>query len=366
MRIKFSINHCSETKTSLWLLIYMYYHLYLLMDKTTLQNKKKKITFKSLWTIVKNTVKGFSDDKVTRLSAALSYATIFSFAPFTLVIITIGAFFAQDIEGKLFGELSQLLGTDVAEVLQDVVHKAEVANTSTITTIIGIGVILFSATTIFTSIQESLNTIWGIKPKPKKGWLKLIKNRLLSFSVIIALGFILLVTMSASSIIGLLNERLMAFLPDQTVLLFKLAGIILNIAFTTLVFLLIFKVLPDAKIKYRDVTVGAVVTTILFLIGQYAISIYLSTSNIGSLYGAAASILLLLVWVYYSATIVYIGAEFTKAWANELGSKIYPDEYAVSTRTIEILEDGPVKMDNKKKIDNSSDKPHFGDENNNN
>ena len=316
---------------------------------------KNKITFKSLWTILKNTVQGFSDDKITRLSAALSYVTIFSFAPFILVIINIGAFFAQDVEGKLFGQLSSLLGNDVAKGLQEVVHNAEVADKSLLTTIIGIGVILFSATTVFASIQESLNTIWGIKPKPKKGWLKLIKNRLLSFSVIIALGFILLVTMSLSSIIGLLNERLMAYYPDVTVILFQVIGIALNIVFTSLVFLLIFKMLPDAKIKFRDVAIGAFITTLLFLIGQYAISIYLSRSNIASLYGAAASILLLLVWVYYSATIVYIGAEFTKAWADELGGKIYPDEYAVSTRIIEVHEDKTVSEKKKQIIDNSSD-----------
>ena len=336
------------------------------MEKKITQRRRKKVTLKSLWTILKKTVQGFSDDKVTRLSAALSYATIFSFAPFILVIITIGAFFTQDLEGELFGELSMFLGADVAQTLQDVVHNAQIANTSSLSKIIGVGVILFSATTIFTSIQESLNTIWGIKPKPKKGWLKLIKNRLLSFSVIIALGFILLVTMSTSSIIGLMNERLMAYLPDVTVILFKVIGIILNIAVTASIFLLIFKVLPDAKIKFRDVTIGAAVTTVLFLVGQYAISIYLSTSKIASLYGAAASVLLLLVWVYYSATIVYIGAEFTKAWANELGSKIYPDEYAVSTRTIEIQEDGPINNGNKQEIDNSTDNPHLGDENNNN
>ncbi|NLA61952.1 MAG: YihY/virulence factor BrkB family protein, partial [Bacteroidales bacterium] len=163
-----------------------------------------------------------------------------------------------------------------------------------------------------------------------------------------------------SSIIGLLNQRLMTYLPDVTVVLFKVIGIILNIAVTTSIFLLIFKVLPDAKIKFRDVMIGAVVTTILFLVGQYAISIYLSTSKITSLYGAAASVLLLLIWVYYSATIVYIGAEFTKAWANELGGKIYPDEYAVSTRTIEIQEDGPINNRNKQEIDNSSNKPTGG------
>lgn len=320
---------------------------------------KKKITLQSLWTILKKTVEGFSDDKITRLSAALSYVTIFSFAPFILVIINIGVFFAQDIEERLFSQLSSLLGSDGAKGLQEIVHNAEIANTSPITTIIGIGVILFSATTVFASIQESLNTIWGIKPKPKKDWLKLIKNRLLSFSVIIALGFILLVTMSVSSIIGLINERLMAYYPDVTVILFQVVGIILNIAFTSLVFLLIFKMLPDAKIKFRDIAIGAFATTLLFLIGQYAISIYLSRSNIASLYGAAASILLLLAWVYYSAIIVYIGAEFTKAWADELGGKIYPDEYAVSTRTIEIHEDKPVGAKKKQIIDKSTDNINY-------
>ena len=136
---------------------------------------KKKITIKSIWTILKKTIEGFINDKVTRLSAALSYATIFSFAPFTLVIITIGAFFAQDIEGKLFGELSMFLGSDGAKVLQDVVHNAQLANKSTLSTIIGIGVILFSATTIFASIQESLNTIWGIKPKPVLKYINKLK-----------------------------------------------------------------------------------------------------------------------------------------------------------------------------------------------
>ena len=323
---------------------------------------KKKITFKSLWTIIKNTVQGFSDDRVTRLSAALAYATIFSFAPFILVIITVGAFFAQDLEGKLFGQLGFFLGKDVASGLQEVVHKAQITDTSTLTAIIGIGVILFSATTIFATIQESLNTIWGIKPKPKKGWLKLIKNRLLSFSVIISLGFILLVTMSVSSAVGLLNDRLIAYYPDVTVFIFQVIGVILNVVFTSLVFILIFKMLPDAKIKYRDVTIGAIVTTILFLVGQYGISMYLSQSNIVSLFGAAASILLLLVWVYYSATILYIGAEFTKAWADELGGKIYPDEYAVATKTIEVHQDKPLESKKTQIIDKSSDEPQLNDE----
>ena len=315
----------------------------------------KKITRKSLWTILKKTVEGFSDDKVTRLSAALSYVTIFSFAPFILVIINIGAFFAQDVEGELFGELGYFLGSDVAKVLQEIVHNAQITNTSTMTTIIGIAVILFSATTIFASIQESLNTIWGIKPKPKKSWLKLIKNRLLSFSVIVALGFLLLVTMSVSSLVGLLSAKLIAYFPDVTVFVFQVVGIVINIAFTSIVFLLIFKILPDAKIKFRDVTIGAFVTTLLFLVGQYAISIYLSSSKIVTLYGAAASFLLLLVWVYYSATIVYIGSEFTEAWADELGGKIYPDEYAVSTRIIEVHEDKPLSSKKKEVIDKSSD-----------
>lgn len=334
------------------------------MDKNNNEGTKK-ITRKKLWTILKKTVQGFSEDNVLRLSSALSYATIFSFAPFILVIITIGALFTQNVEEKVFSELSMFMGADVAQTLQDVVHNAQVANTSTLSTIIGIAIVLFSATTIFTSIQESLNTIWRIKPKPKRGWLKMIKNRLLSFSIIISLGFILLVTMGANSIVGFLSERLMEYLPETSLILFKVLGIALNIAVAASIFLLIFKVLPDAKIKFRDVMIGALVTTALFLIGQYAISIYLSTSKISSLYGAAASVLLLLVWVYYSATIVYICAEFTKAWANELGSKIYPEEYAVSTRTIEVDDDKPISLEVTEKIDKPSEKPHLGDENNN-
>lgn len=333
------------------------------MDKNNNEGTKK-ITRKKLWTILKKTVQGFSEDNVLRLSSALSYATIFSFAPFILVIITIGALFTQNVEEKVFSELSMFMGADVAQTLQDVVHNAQVANTSTLSTIIGIAIVLFSATTIFTSIQESLNTIWRIKPKPKRGWLKMIKNRLLSFSIIISLGFILLVTMGANSIVGFLSERLMEYLPETSLILFKVLGIALNIAVAASIFLLIFKVLPDAKIKFRDVMIGALVTTALFLIGQYAISIYLSTSKISSLYGAAASVLLLLVWVYYSATIVYIGAEFTKAWANVLGSKIYPEEYAVSTRTIEVDDDKPISLEVTEKIDKPSEKPHLGDENN--
>ncbi len=333
------------------------------MDKNNNEGTKK-ITRKKLWTVLKKTVQGFSEDNVLRLSSALSYATIFSFAPFILVIITIGALFTQNVEEKVFSELSMFMGADVAQTLQDVVHNAQVANTSTLSTIIGIAIVLFSATTIFTSIQESLNTIWRIKPKPKRGWLKMIKNRLLSFSIIISLGFILLVTMGANSIVGFLSERLMEYLPETSLILFKLLGIALNIAVAASIFLLIFKVLPDAKIKFRDVMIGALVTTALFLIGQYAISIYLSTSKISSLYGAAASVLLLLVWVYYSATIVYIGAEFTKAWANVLGSKIYPEEYAVSTRTIEVDDDKPISLEVTEKIDKPSEKPHLGDENN--
>lgn len=300
---------------------------------------KEKITSKSLLNITKNIIKGFSEDNLTRLSAALSYATIFSFAPFILVIITIGSFFAQDVEGEIFGELSHFLGSDVAGIVQSAVYNTQITNFSSLTSIIGLGVILFSATTIFSTIQESLNIIWGIKPKPKKSWLKLIKNRLLSFSIVIALGFILLVTMGVSSLVGLLNERLMSSFPDITVILFQIFGILLNFIFTTIVFLLIYKMLPDAKIEFKDVSVGAVVTSTLFLLGQYGISIYLSRSNIVSLYGAAASALLLLTWIYYSAMILYIGAEFTKAWANELGYKIYPDEYAVATKTIEVTDE---------------------------
>jgi len=285
-----------------------------------------------------------------RLSASLAYATLFSLIPFLSLLITIGVFFHIDLGNQLYSELQPIVGADAVEQLKAIMQNAGKSNSSTLATIVSLGVSIFGATAIFAEIQGSFNTIWGIKAIPKKGWLKYIKNRLLSFSIILIFAFILLITFGITNIIGSLGERFMSNYPDVTESVVKVIGMILNIGVTAFIFMLLFKILPDAKIKLKDVIVGAVVTTALFLIGQWAISLYIGIADVGSVYGAAAFLAILITWIYYSAVIIYIGAEFTESWANEMGSKIFPDEFAVATKIIEIQEDKPLESVNKVEI----------------
>lgn len=300
---------------------------------------KKKLTPSRLFKILKDTVVGFLDDNVTRLSASLAYATLFSIIPFLSLLVTIGVFFHADLANQLYAQLEPIVGEKVTESLHAILESAEQTDSSGFATVISLGISIFGATTVFAEIQSSLNTIWGIKAVPKKSWLKYLKNRLLSFSVILVFAFILLITFSITNIIADLGERFINGNPDVAESLVNVMGIIINIVVTSLIFTLIYKILPDAKIKSKDVFVGAFVTTILLLVGQWGISLYIGIANVGNVYGAAAFMVVFITWIYYSAIIIYIGAEFTQAWANEMGGKIIPDEYAVATRVVEIHEE---------------------------
>jgi len=312
---------------------------------------KKKLSFPILVKILKHTIQGFTDDNVTRLSASLAYATLFSIIPFLSFVITIGAFFHADLGNQLYTQLEPILGAEVVEQLKAILENAAKTDSSTFMALVTLGITIFGATTIFAEIQGSLNTIWGIKAVPKKSWLKYIKNRLLSFSIILVFAFILLITFGISNIIANLSGRFMSNYPEVAESVVKVIGLILNLGVTTFIFVLIFKMLPDAKIRSRDVFVGALVTTFLFLVGQWAISFYIGVANVGTVYGAAAFMAILITWIYYSAIIIYIGAEFTESWANEMGGKIFPDEFAVTTKIIEVHEDKPIQAVNKVQVD---------------
>ncbi len=314
---------------------------------------KKKLSFPVLVKIVKDTIKGFSDDNVTRLSASLAYATLFSIIPFLSLLITIGAFFHADLGNQLYTQLQPILGADVVDQLKSILANANKTDSSTFAALVSLAVSIFGASTIFAEVQGSLNTIWGIKAIPKKSWLKYIQNRLLSFSIILVFAFILLITFTITNVISNLSDRIMSSYPDVAESFVKILGMIINICVTTFIFALMFKMLPDAKIKMKDVLVGALVTTVLFLIGQWAISLYIGIANVGNVYGAAAFMAILITWIYYSAIIIYIGAEFTESWANEMGGKIFPDEFAVTTKIIEIHEENkPVEAVNKVEVKN--------------
>ncbi len=311
----------------------------------------KKITLKGIWEVIKNTFSCFINDKVTKLSGSLAYFTVFSMGPLLVVMISFcGLFLGKEaVEGQVYSVLRNFIGQDTALQLQHIIENAAIGGKSKLAAIIGVITLVIGATSIFAEIQDSINIIWGIKPKPKKGLVKMLLNRLLSFSVIISLGFLLLVSLVVSGVIEALNKRLQAAYPDVTIVVFYVTNLVLTLVISMVIFGVIFKVLPDARIKWKDVMSGAFVTSLLFLLGKFLISFYISRSHVGSTYGTAGSLVVLLLWVYYSSVILYFGAEFTKAYAVKYGSEILPNSYAVTMKQVEV-ETGKASVQEKEKI----------------
>ena len=307
-------------------------------------NKK----LKDISEVFSKTIAGFSDDKITKLSGSLAYSAVFSMGPLIIVIIFVcGFFFGHDaVQGDVYAQLQQFLGKDAALQLQELIKNAAVSSKNTITIVIG-GVVLFiGATSVFAEIQDSINDIWGLKPKPRKGWLKMIQNRLLSFSIIISLGFLLLISLTVTAVIDKLSDVLKVHFPGLAVSFLYVINQGVTIAVVTFIFAVIFKVLPDAKIRWKDVIMGAVFTAVLFMLGKFAISFYISRSYVGTWFGAAGALIILLVWIYYSSLILYLGAEFTKSYAIKYGKEIMPSEYAVTTKQIEVETNGNSIQEN--------------------
>lgn len=311
---------------------------------------KIKFSAKNVWELTKQSFTGFMDDKVPKLSGSLAYYTVFSLGPLLIVIIFLSSiFYGQEaVEGKIYGQLASFLGSDTALQLQEVIKNAAISGKSTTAAIIGFATLLFGATTVFAEIQDSINTIWGIKPKPKKGLLKMLLNRLLSFSVIVSLGFLLVVSLVVTSTIDALSRRLQAMFPDVTVILFYVINQLITFMVVTAIFGVVFRVLPDARIRWKDVRAGAMITAALFMLGKFLISFYINQSEVGSTYGAAGSLVVLLVWAYYSSMILYFGAEFTKAYATRFGRAIYPNTYAVTIKQVEVEEGKKSVQQNEK------------------
>lgn len=286
---------------------------------------------KLAWRILKRTGENFSEDNCMKLAASLSYYTIFAVAPLLIIIISIvGSLFGRDaVQGKVYTEIRALVGSDAALQIQEIIANVQKSHNSVIGTVVGIVILFVGATGIFTEIQGSINFIWSVKAKPKKGWLKYLINRALSFALVLTLGFLLVVSLIASTLLSVLNDKLVIAFPHATVYLLVSLNVALQLLVLIALFMVIYKVLPDAVISWRDALVGSVFTAILFLAGRYLIGIYLGRSGLGITYGAAASIVLILTWVYYSSVILYFGAEFTRAFALETGHGIRPKSTAV-------------------------------------
>lgn len=303
----------------------------------TKNTKDKKLSLRVFWDILKDSANGFMDDKLMKMSGALSYYTIFSMGPLLLIMITMcSIFFGRDaVEGKVYAQLSSFVGHDTASQLQTIIQHAAISGKGPLATILGVSLLIIGASSVFAEMQESINIIWGVKSKPKSGWKSFLKNRLLSFSMIISLAFLLLVSLGISAVIDILGNRLQLRFPGLSVVIIYIINTFITIGITTFIFAVIFKVLPDANIKWKDVWIGAIATMILFLLGKFGISFYISKSNVGSTYGATGSLIVIMLWVYYSAMILYFGAEFTKFYVVHVGDEIKPAEYAVTVEQVE-------------------------------
>ncbi|WP_118973409.1 YihY/virulence factor BrkB family protein [Taibaiella koreensis] len=304
----------------------------------------KKLSRRPFVLIAQNTFIGFMNDKGLKLSAALAYYTVFALAPLLLLLISLaGIFLGRDaIQGRIFEELHGLIGNDAATQIQNMIRAIELSGKSKPALIIGIVTLLIGATSLFGEVQDSINIIWKVKAKPKRGWLKILKDRLLSSSLIVSLGFLLAVSLIINGALLALTDRLTHVLPQITLFVADVVNAIISFLVITILFGAIFKVLPDVHIRWRDVRAGAFFTACLFMLGRFLISLYISTTGTGSTFGAAGSLIVILVWVYYTAAILYIGAEFTQVFAEYKGRHIEPASYAVHVEQKEIERDVAV------------------------
>jgi membrane protein len=300
---------------------------------------------RKFWLIVLQSFTEFLNDHALKFSASLSYYTVFSIGPVLIIMISLaGIFFGKDaVEGKIYSQLSGLLGSAAALQIENIIRNIEQSQFTRSGAILGLAILFAGATGVFTEMQDSINYIWSIKAKPKKSLVKFILDRLISFCLVITFGFILMVSLAIHALVDLLEDKLKMVFDEATVFIFQGFNYIVLFIIISTLFAIIFKVLPDAKVRWRDVYVGAVFTAVLFLIGKFLIGFYLGNANIGVTYGAAASLVVILLWVYYTSIILYFGAEFTKIYTMNFGGGIVPDETAVFIIKQEVTELTPSR-----------------------
>ncbi len=291
----------------------------------------------NIFSYIKQVFKEFAADNILQYSASLAYYTVFSIAPLLVIISTLsGIFFGKEaVQGEVYNQLNKLIGDAAAVQIQDIIKNIHLTGNNFFASVVSIIILLIGATTIFGEVQDSLNKIWGLRIKTKKTWWKFILTRLLSFSLILSIGFIMIVSLIANAIVSAFGNFLSRYIHNFSVYFIETAEAILSFIVAAFLFSLMFKMLPDAKIKWKDVLFGGFITAIFFTLGKLAIGFYLGKSNLTTLYGAAGSIIIIMVWVYYSSIILYLGAEFTKVYAKLYGGKIQPNEYAEWIKTEE-------------------------------
>jgi membrane protein len=294
------------------------------------QRKRSGGRLSKAWSLVKETGEDFIEDNATRLAAALAYYTLLSLAPLIVIALAIAGL-AVDQEAtrdRLGTELGAVVGPSGAGAVQAIVESAKTPSTGVLSSVLGVIVLLFGASGVFGELQGALNTIWEVAPKPGRGIWGTVRDRLFSFAMVMGVAFLLLVSLLLSTALAAVGRFLESTLPGGEAV-WQILNFVLSFAVVSALFAVTFKVVPDVKMKWRDVWIGAVATAFLFTVGKFLIGLYLGKSSVASSYGAAGSLVLLVIWVYYSSLILFAGAEFTQVYARHFGSKIQPSENAV-------------------------------------
>ena len=286
-----------------------------------------------IWDVLKETGTAWDEDNVNRLAASLAYYTLLSIAPMIiLAVATTGLVFGEDAARQhIAGELASVVGTGAGEAVQSIAQNAKTPGTGVLSVTVGIVVLLFGASGVFGELQAALNTVWSVAPKPGRGIWGVIKDRFFSFTLVVGVAFLLMVSLVLSAALAWVGSYFERVLPGGAAL-WQVVNFLFSLAVITALFALMFKELPDAKIRWKDVWVGAAVTAALFTLGKFLLGMYLGGAGVASAYGAAGSIVALVIWVFYSSQVLLIGAEFTEVYARKFGADIKPDDDAVAVQ----------------------------------
>lgn len=299
---------------------------------------KFKRFFIKLWEVVKATADRFSNDEPIIYSAAIAFFTIFSLPSVLLIIVNVAGWFYSDgdVAKQLTSQIREMVGEDSGDQIAKILENAYDEESGIIASIIGIIIFLFSATVVFNFIQKALNSVWSVKPKPKRGALKFLIDRMLSFGIVLILGFLMMITLLLDALLNFFSDYVEEVLQlgDKEIML--AGNFLVSFTIVVVIFAMLFKLLPDVNIRWRDVGVGALVTAILFKIGEVVIGIVLSQTDIASTYGAAGSLAAILLWVFYSTVILMIGAEFTHVYTHKFGRDIKPNKHAIMVEVREV------------------------------
>ena len=282
-----------------------------------------------IWKLLSATYTKWTADHAQGLGAALAFYAIFSLAPLLLIVIAIaGSVFGQEAaQGEIIGQIQGLVGEESAKAIQTMLEEARKPAAGIIATVVAIVLLFLGATGVFAQLQEALNIIWRVKAKPEQGMWKILKDRFISLLAVLGTGFLLLISLVISAALSAIGTTLEQFLPVPGFLL-QLINFLVSFAIVTLLFAMIYKLLPDRSIQWSDVWIGAIITSLLFTIGKFVIGVYLGKSDVGIAYGAAGSLVVMLMWVYYASQIFLFGAEFTAVYAHARGSRLAPSPQA--------------------------------------